>query len=235
MLNALQDAVNEDTRPGSSPASSPPTKPKPKPDSPVRKKRKTGRQSEPEVTSDDDSDKGHDAKDSDSDMSVLIEEPTKATKKVRRDEPSKPSAKSQASTTNGTSSKKDSKSTTQDLTPDESDIKRLQSELLKCGVRKFWSKELAPFETSKAKIAHLKSMLRDIGMTGRFSADKAKAIKERRELEADVDALTRNQKSSDEAGERSDNDDGESSPPMAEKRRKVASRLVDFGDSESDE
>lgn len=233
MLNALQDAVNEDARPGSSPASLPP--PKPKPNSPVRKRRKIERQSELEVVSDHDSDKGHDAKDSDSDMSVLTEEPTKATKKVRRDEPSKPSAKSQASTTHGMSSKKGSKSATQDLTPDECDIKRLQSELLKCGVRKFWSKELAPFETSKAKIAHLKSMLRDVGMTGRFSADKAKAIKERRELEADVDALTRNQKSSDEAAGGSDDDDEKSSPPMAEKRRKVAARLVDFGDSESDE
>jgi len=32
-------------------------------------------------------------------------------------------------------------------------------------------------------------MLKDVGMDGRYSADKARAIKERRELQADLEAV----------------------------------------------
>ncbi|KAL9617287.1 MAG: hypothetical protein Q9160_007914 [Pyrenula sp. 1 TL-2023] len=71
-------------------------------------------------------------------------------------------------------------------TPDEAEIKRLQGWLVKCGIRKLWGKELKPFETSKAKIRHLRQMLEDVGMTGRFSMEKARDIRERRELAADL-------------------------------------------------
>lgn len=56
-------------------------------------------------------------------------------------------------------------------------------------IRKVWSRELAKFDTPHAQIAHLKSLLTEIGMTGRLSAEKAKKIKEERELRAEVEAV----------------------------------------------
>lgn len=75
------------------------------------------------------------------------------------------------------------------IDPQEAEIKRLQSWLLKCGIRKMWYKELAPYPSSKAKINHLKGMLKDAGMDGRYSVEKAKQIKEERELKAELEAV----------------------------------------------
>lgn len=73
--------------------------------------------------------------------------------------------------------------------PDHAEIKRLQSWLVKCGIRKVWSKELSKFDTSKEKIRHLKGMLSDAGMDGRFSDEKAAKIKEKREFAKDLEAI----------------------------------------------
>lgn len=60
---------------------------------------------------------------------------------------------------------------------------------MKCGIRKVWGKELKPYESPKAKVKHLKEMLTDAGMTGRYSVEKANQIKEARELAADIEAV----------------------------------------------
>lgn len=73
--------------------------------------------------------------------------------------------------------------------PEAQEIKRLQGWLVKCGVRKIWGKELAPYDTPKLKIRHLKDLLSQIGMTGRFSAEKAKQIREERELKFDLEEV----------------------------------------------
>lgn len=49
-----------------------------------------------------------------------------------------------------------------------------------------WFKELAPYDTPKAKIWHLKDLLSEAGMTGRYSQEKATQIREERELKADL-------------------------------------------------
>lgn len=73
-----------------------------------------------------------------------------------------------------------------EISPDDVEIKRLQGWLVKCGIRKLWGKELKPYETSKGKIKHLRKLLEDVGMTGRFSMEKAREIREKRELAADL-------------------------------------------------
>ena len=78
--------------------------------------------------------------------------------------------------------------------PEAEEIKRLQGWLVKCGIRKIWSKELASYDTLRAKIKHLKAMLTDAGMTGRFSEAKAQQIKEERELKADLEAVQQGDK-----------------------------------------
>lgn len=76
------------------------------------------------------------------------------------------------------------------LMPDEAELKTLQGQLKKCGVNKIWGFELKQFEDdSKAKIRHLRKMLKEVGMDGRFSEARAKEIKERRELMEDVEAI----------------------------------------------
>jgi hypothetical protein len=121
---------------------------------------------------------------SDSEMSVLIDEEPAPKKKRQKKDPDAKHSKTKSTK----STKPSSKTKKPDLSPTEEEIKRLQSQLLKCGIRKLWHKELAPYTTPSTKISHLKGMLKDAGMEGRFSEAKAREIKERRELEADMEA-----------------------------------------------
>ncbi|PFH57685.1 hypothetical protein XA68_14695 [Ophiocordyceps unilateralis] len=71
----------------------------------------------------------------------------------------------------------------------EAEVKRLQSQLVKCGIRKLWHNELKKHgDDARAKVRHLKKMLAEIGMDGRFSEAKAREIKETRELMAEAEA-----------------------------------------------
>jgi hypothetical protein len=189
--------------------------------------------------------------DSESDMSVLIDDPP----------PKKKGGRAKKSTSPGTTAKKPAKTTkkaaatstsSKELSPDEEEIKRLQSWLIKCGIRKLWHRELAndKFPTPKAKIAHLKSMLTDAGMTGRFSAEKAKSIKEARELEAELEAARdfeqqfgtggrgrRAKKNAAVKDQGSDDDEEGEEGEDGVKRpggRLLPKGLVDFGDSGDD-
>jgi hypothetical protein len=129
--------------------------------------------------------KAAEADGSDSDMSVVLDEPP------RRKQNSKSTSHDQLATST-TKSSKPSKTpkASVDLSPDEAEIKTLQTQLTKCGIRKIWGVVLKPYGMdSKAKIKHLKGMLKDAGMEGRFSEAKAREIKEGRELMADLEAV----------------------------------------------
>lgn len=117
----------------------------------------------------------------------------------------------------------------QETDPDADDIKRLQGWLIKCGIRKMWYRELAPFETPKAKIRHLKEMLADAGLTGRYSADKAAEIRETRELQADLEAV---QAGAKQWGKAKSDDEPDTQP-----RRRLAKSLqsLDFLNDEDGE
>ena len=114
------------------------------------------------------------------------------------------------------------------MDPDAEEIKRLQSWLIKCGIRKMWGRELKDCTTAKAKIRHLKEMLADAGMTGRFSAEKAKQIREARELQADLMAV---QEGAKRWGNEDEQEEEETKP-----RRRLARGLegLDFSDEDSD-
>ena len=121
------------------------------------------------------------AEGSESEMSEVLDEAPKARRKRRSSGPERDVSKKS----------KTSKvaKVEQPTDPDAEEIKRLQGWLVKCGTRKVWGKELQPYDTSKGKIRHLKDMLADVGMTGRYSAEKAAQIKEERELKADLEAV----------------------------------------------
>ncbi len=118
-----------------------------------------------------------DAGASSSEESVVIDEPVKSKRQSKGNAP-KPATKSKPA------------KTPSELSPDEAEIKKLQGQLLKCGIRKIWAFELRQHgENAKAKIRHLRGLLQEVGMDGRFSEAKAREIKERRELEADLEAV----------------------------------------------
>jgi hypothetical protein len=122
---------------------------------------------------------------SESELSSLIDEPPPPKKKRPRKssspKPSKPS--------NPKSKPTKSVSAEPSSDPQTEEIKRLQDWLTKCGIRKVWGKELALYSTPREKIAHLKEMLKEAGMDGRYSIQKARQIKEARELAADLEAV----------------------------------------------
>lgn len=156
--------------------------------------------------------------DSDSDMSILIDEGPKP-KRARKSGSSEKSSKPKPSSSSSSKPK-----TTAELSPDEAELKTLQAQLVKCGIRKIWGMELKKFgDDMKGKIKHLKTMLRDAGMDGRFSEAKAREIKEARELKAELEAVV----------------EGEQHWGMASggrsKKSKTRSKEVESGDEDEDE
>lgn len=125
-------------------------------------------------------------------MSVLLDEEPKPKVKRRSGGSEKPKPKKSV-TPKG--SKPDAPAD-----PDSEEIKRLQGWLVKCGIRKMWYKELQPYDTTKAKIRHLKEMLSDAGMGGRYSNERASQIREERELKADLEAVQAGDKHWGKAG-----------------------------------
>lgn len=120
-----------------------------------------------------------------------------------------------------------------DIDPEQAEIKRLQGWLVKCGIRKVWGKELKPFGTPKAKIKHLKEMLADAGMTGRYSVEKANQIKEARELAADIEAV---QKGAERWGADDEDADGKVKESVRPARRLVrGAKNYDFLSSDGEE
>lgn len=138
---------------------------------------------------------------SESEMSVVLDEEPKPKKKRKTKESEAKPKKPKAS--------KPKASAEDD--PDQAEIKRLQQWLVRCGIRKAWGIYLKPYETPKAKIKHLKEMLAEIGMTGRYSQEKAREIKEARELAADIEAVQEGEQRWGTGGKQSeDEDDGQS-------------------------
>lgn len=135
---------------------------------------------------------------------VFDEEPEPSSKRQKSTERAPKKQKAATTKGKGTSKAKDA-----DVDPDQVEIKRLQGWLIKCGIRKFWSKELVPFDTSKAKIKHLKVMLADAGMQGRYSQEKAKQIRERRELAEELEGVKEGEKQWGTGNQDEEESDGE--------------------------
>ena len=145
---------------------------------------------------------------SESDMSeVLDDEP----KKKRKRRPSG-SGISQTKTLPKPKEKLEKKTKHERVDPSTEEIKRLQGWLVKCGMRKMWYKELAPYDSSKAKIRHLKDMLAEVGMTGRYSLEKATQVREARELKSELEAVQ-------EGAKQWGKEDSDSAGTMRPKRR----------------
>ncbi|CAG8477632.1 26105_t:CDS:10 [Dentiscutata erythropus] len=71
----------------------------------------------------------------------------------------------------------------------EATIKELKAFIVKCGVRKVWSRELADCDSISSQINRLNKILSDLGIKGRPTLEKCKKIRERRELEAELNSM----------------------------------------------
>ncbi|USP77688.1 hypothetical protein yc1106_04962 [Curvularia clavata] len=120
---------------------------------------------------------------SDSDLSSVIdEEPVKKKKKAPAAKTKKEKAPAKPRAAPKSKAEDD---------PDTAEVKRLQGWLVKCGIRKVWARdpELSKCDTPKEKIRILKGWLKDVGMDGKYSNEKAAKIKEKREFEKDLEAI----------------------------------------------
>ncbi|CAI7670021.1 unnamed protein product [Penicillium discolor] len=159
--------------------------------------------------------------DSESEMSVVLDE---------EPQPKAPRKRQKSAAGTATKTKKAPKAKDEDTSPDQAEIKRLQGWLIKCGIRKLWGKELAPYDTPKAKIKHLKGMLEDAGMTGRPSQEKANQIREERELKADLEQI---QQGAKQWGAKSDEENEEDAKPR--RRLSRGRQSLAFLESEGEE
>jgi hypothetical protein len=66
-----------------------------------------------------------------------------------------------------------------------------QALVFACGVRKVWARELKDLDTPSRQISHIRGVLSELGMKGRFSMEQAKAIKAKRELAQEMGELCR--------------------------------------------
>lgn len=123
---------------------------------------------------------------SDSDMSSLIDESPKPKSKQKKESIAKGKKASKPVAPKAKAAKAQV-----DDDPDAAQVKQLQGWLVKCGIRKVWSRDpdLAKCDTNKEKISVLKRMLKDVGMDGKYSVEKAAKIKEKREFQKDLAAI----------------------------------------------
>nr|POE93558.1 hira-interacting protein 3 [Quercus suber] len=174
-----------------------------------------------------------------SDYSIVVDE-----------EPARKGRGKKAATTKSTNGKSNksviAKSDDKSLSPDDEEVKRLQGWLIKCGIRKLWHKELANCSNAKQKIKHLKALLTDAGMTGRYSVEKARAIKEARELADEIEAAQEfnkrwGEKSGDDGNEHEEEESEADSQAVGPSRappsnvKRLPKGLVDFGDDDDDD
>ncbi|KAK0438053.1 hypothetical protein EV421DRAFT_1906897 [Armillaria borealis] len=117
---------------------------------------------------------------------------------------------------------------------DDATIKRDQSLVLACGVRKPWAKLFEGVDRPSQQIKIIKDVLAELGMKGRMSVEQAKAIREKREMEqelADVQSfeksfVSRSSRSRATAKKAAESDQDDSDEEMTEKpvKRKMSAR-----------
>ena len=172
---------------------------------------------------------------SESELSEVIDEaPPLTRRKFAKKQSTKVDRRSRASQAKTKQGARNGKGKVEDKSnPEEAEIKRLKSWLVKCGIRKVWFKELAPYDTTRAKVQHLKELLKNAGMEGRFSAEKASRIREQRELQADLEAV---QEGAKMWGQTESDKSAEAESPIKGKRLARGLRNLDFlGSDEGEE
>ncbi|KAK4683666.1 hypothetical protein P7C73_g6568, partial [Tremellales sp. Uapishka_1] len=72
------------------------------------------------------------------------------------------------------------------LSSDEAKVADLKRIVTACGVRKQWTKEFSDCPSARSQISHLQRILANLGMKGQPTMGKARSLKEKRELAAEL-------------------------------------------------
>nr|XP_031860783.1 uncharacterized protein CI109_003827 [Kwoniella shandongensis]KAA5527855.1 hypothetical protein CI109_003827 [Kwoniella shandongensis] len=166
----------------------------------IGKGRKKVPKSKEEVLSDDSEQepgrsttKADEVADDSSEMSSVYDVPpsrAKAKSKGKRKSVSTVSSDEESARPKAKGKTKETKRTKKDpnegLSPEEAKLADLKRIVVACGVRKQWSKEFADLPKVSSQISHVKQILLSLGMKGTPTLGKAKALKERRELAAEL-------------------------------------------------
>ncbi|KAL4072818.1 hypothetical protein V8B97DRAFT_1954714 [Scleroderma yunnanense] len=131
-----------------------------------------------------------------SDLSSVIDEPPK-----KRQKKEKGAEKPGESQKPGRGKK-----TKEPLSKDEETVTKLKAIIVACGVRKAWKREFQGLEALKQQIKRLHEILAELGMKPRYTLEKAKAIKRKREFQQelqDVQEFERAQRKRDRTGQES--------------------------------
>ncbi|KAF8448895.1 hypothetical protein L210DRAFT_3523402 [Boletus edulis BED1] len=130
------------------------------------------------------------------------------------------------------------------LSKDEETVNRLKGIVVACGVRKVWKKEFEGLDKPSQQIKRLHSILSDFGMTPRYTLEKAKAIKEQRELAQELkdvqefDKATKGRakgpRSSSETGVSMEQDDSDA-VTCSRKKQNARARIMAFLQDQSEE
>jgi hypothetical protein len=165
----------------------------------------------------------------DSDLSSLIDESPKKKSRQKKE----PAARAKKGAKPAPKAKAPAKPKADD-DPDTAEIKRLQGWLVKCGIRKVWSRDpqLSKCDTNKEKIRVLKGMLNDVGMDGKYSVEKAAKIKEKREFEKDLAAI---QEAEAHWGTAGDNGGGRPKRRAAAAAAVKPQQKIEFSDDDEEE
>lgn len=176
---------------------------------------------------------------SESELSVLIDEPLKR-KRKKKVEVEDGNAKRRA---------KGKVKKSENLSKDEETIQKLKSFVVACGVRRVWSKVFEGLDTPAQQIKKLKEILHELGMTGRLSLEKARAIREKREFAQELQDVQEFQKAIMKSGRKQhvtatnddkhagDSEGEEDENPKTRRRKMNAAQSISafLGDQSSDE
>ncbi|KAH7105878.1 hypothetical protein BKA62DRAFT_766341 [Auriculariales sp. MPI-PUGE-AT-0066] len=183
----------------------------------------------------------------DSDLSSVYDDGPAIKKKARKKGKSDEAVDLTAGKTKEKAAKTKREKKSGEVDTGEEEIKRLKSYVTACGVRKQWAKELKGLDRPSQQISHIKKVLAELGMTGRLSMEKAKAIRAKREFAQELEDVVEFEKKrgsrAREKGERlksgqsvgsSDEDEEEVVKP-APKRNTLNDQLSAFLADQSDD
>ncbi|KAG6381730.1 hypothetical protein JVT61DRAFT_334 [Boletus reticuloceps] len=130
------------------------------------------------------------------------------------------------------------------LSKDEETVNKLKGIVVACGVRKVWKKEFEGLDKPSQQIKRLHSILSDLGMTPRYTLEKAKAIRGQRELAQELkdvqefDKATKGRakglRSSSETGVSTEQDDSDV-VACSRKKQNARARIMAFLQDQSEE
>ncbi|KIK23790.1 hypothetical protein PISMIDRAFT_678761 [Pisolithus microcarpus 441] len=157
------------------------------------------------------------------------------------DEPPKKQRKKQGESDSRTS--KRGKKSKEPLPKDEATVSKLKAIIVACGLRKVWKKEFQGLERPKQQIKRLHEMLAELGMTPRYTMEKAREIRKKREFERELqdvkefeEALRERDRKKQASASGSDSDEPTNSDGVPVKKKKTArASIMAFLEDQSDE